>query len=275
MNSKYITRYRKALFEEIEEGYGVSPDLSDELVRLGRKLISSLKRNFEKHPGSKDPHNLLKSALQECLILQERSVQASKLYTNALSEDKLAVLDVFYTIEDVVGDLLKLFLDNWQEAERPEKYLFQIEWNVAKPLAELIRYNARFTAHHSAMQARQNQSSQPVKADTPIVTPSPITDAGALGKLNLRQVALLFVYTGGIIPKGGANEIAQRYDHKSGQKLYEHYRTLSQRAGRTGDDIRNQRLPSMIKGIAAVIPHLTGKARQLAESELQELLTRK
>ena len=154
MKSKYITRYKKALFEEIEEGYGVSPDVSDELERLGNKLISSLKKDFEQHPGSKDPHNLLRAALQECLILQERSMKAFTLYNNASDNEREAVLAVFYTIDSVVSDLLKLFLDNWQEAEKPEKYLFPIEWNVAKPLTELIRCNARFTTHRTLMEER-------------------------------------------------------------------------------------------------------------------------
>ena len=154
MKSKYITRYKKALFEEIEEGYGVSPDVSDELERLGNKLISSLKKDFEQHPGSKDPHNLLRPALQECLILQERSMKAFTLYNNASDNEREAVLAVFYTIDSVVSDLLKLFLDNWQEAEKPEKYLFPIEWNVAKPLTELIRCNARFTTHSTLMEER-------------------------------------------------------------------------------------------------------------------------
>ena len=57
---------------------------------------------------------------------------------------------------DVVGNLLVLLLDNWQEAEKPEKYLFPIEWNVAKPLLQLVRENARFTVHYQSMQHRLN-----------------------------------------------------------------------------------------------------------------------
>ena len=154
MNSKYITRYRKALFEEIEEGYGVPSDLSDELQRLCDKLISSLKKDFEKHPASMGPYNVGKVALRECLLLQERSMKAATLYNNASAKERGDVLAVFYTIDEAVGSLLTLLLDNWQEAERPEKYQFPIEWNVAKPLAELIRDYARFTTHYTSMKDR-------------------------------------------------------------------------------------------------------------------------
>ena len=97
----------------------------------------------------------------------------------------------------------------------------------------------------------------------------------APSSLSLRQVALLTNYTGGSILKSEADEIARRYGHTSGAKLYDHYRTVSQRAGRIGDEITGQKLGPMIADISAVIPHLTGPPRQQAERELQTLLARK
>lgn len=94
------------------------------------------------------------------------------------------------------------------------------------------------------------------------------------GKLTLRQVALLYAYEKKVIPKA-ADEIARHYGHQSGAKLYGHYLTMSQRAGRTGEDIQGQKLVPMIKDIIAVIPHLSSARKQEAESELQTLKARK
>ena len=92
--------------------------------------------------------------------------------------------------------------------------------------------------------------------------------------LSLRQVALFYAYNDKVIPKA-ADEIAKEYGHQSGAKLYLHYLTVSQRAGRIGDDVTGQKLPPMIKDIAAVIPRLSGKALQKAQSEMQTLEARK
>lgn len=90
--------------------------------------------------------------------------------------------------------------------------------------------------------------------------------------LTLRQVALLHIYQGHIIPRE-AGEIARQYGHQSGQALYEHSRKLtlpSQRAGADG-----KALAPMIADITKVIAHLSGTARQQAESELQTLQAKK
>ena len=278
MNSKYISRYRKALFEEIEEGYGVSPDLSDELERLRNKLISSLRKDIEQHPASKGPYNLGKSALRECLQLRERSMKASRLYDNASAKEREDVIAVFYTIDEAVASLLELLLDNWREAEMPEKYQFPIEWNVSRPLTELIKENARFTTHYTSMKNRlkaaKPAATMPAanatedKLNTTEATPQP-------APLSLRQVALLYTYQKKGIPKAAASSIARQHGHESGAKLYGHYSTVSQRAGRIGDDITGQKLAPMIKDITAVIPHLSSAQQQQAENELKTLQARK
>lgn len=102
-----------------------------------------------------------------------------------------------------------------------------------------------------------------------------LADTGAAtSKLTLRQVALLHAYENKVISKT-ADEIAQRYGHQSGAKLYEHYLTVSQRAGRIGEDIQGQKLVPMIKDITRIIPHLNDTGQQQAESELKTLNARK
>lgn len=102
--------------------------------------------------------------------------------------------------------------------------------------------------------------------------PAPVATASA--QLSLRQVALLYTYENKVIPKA-ADEVARQYGHQSGAKLYERYLTVSQRAGRVGDDITGQKLVPMIKDITRVVARLSGSARQQAESELQTLEARK
>ena len=105
------------------------------------------------------------------------------------------------------------------------------------------------------------------------------TLAGALvepapGKLSLRQVALLYVYSGRVIPPT-ADAIAQQYGHASGRTLYKRYLIVIQRAGRIGEDVQGKALAPMLADITAVIPHLTGPHRQQAENERQTLEAKK
>ncbi|MBJ6111790.1 hypothetical protein JAO73_22410 [Hymenobacter sp. BT523] len=93
------------------------------------------------------------------------------------------------------------------------------------------------------------------------------------GKLSLRQIALLHIYQGRVIPKA-ADEIAKAYGHNSGAKLYGHYLKLSSRTGRTGDDIKGQRLASMLDAISRLLPFLDGAAYEQAKRELTTLEAR-
>ena len=200
MESKYITRYKKTLSEEIEEAYGVPAYLPDKLERLRNKLIYSLRKDFEKNPGSIGPYNLLKKALRECLILQERSVKASKFYINAPEKRREDVLAVFYSLDDAVGYLIELLLDNWQEAEKPEKYLFPIEWNVAKPLMQLVRENARFTVHYQSMQHRLNAAKinapQPAAKVADGTIPSDAVATASTKRMNSRELKIAKISSG-------------------------------------------------------------------------------
>jgi hypothetical protein len=102
-----------------------------------------------------------------------------------------------------------------------------------------------------------------------------LADAGTVeSKLTLRQVALLYVYTGQVIPPS-ADAIAQQYGHASGRTLYKRYLAVMQRNGRVGEDIQGKVLVPMLADITAVIQHLTGPHRQQAENERQTLEARK
>ena len=90
-------------------------------------------------------------------------------------------------------------------------------------------------------------------------------------KLDLRQVALLYIYQDKVIPPAlAADAIAKEYGHKSGKALYERSLKLLRTTDRTG--VRPRARPKMIKDITAVIPLLTGVAQQKAKGELKELL---
>lgn len=92
-------------------------------------------------------------------------------------------------------------------------------------------------------------------------------------QLTLRQVALLHIYTGQPVPKSGADEIARRYGHRGGPRLYEHYRKLvGMPHNRTG--VTGRAVAPMAEDITVVIAHLTGSARQQAESERRTLETK-
>ncbi|WP_345074092.1 hypothetical protein [Hymenobacter fastidiosus] len=89
-------------------------------------------------------------------------------------------------------------------------------------------------------------------------------------KLDLRQVALLYIYQGKVIPPAPeADAIAKQYHHKSGHSLYNRSLKLLEPADRTGVSVKAR--PKMIKDITAVIPLLTGAAQQKAKKELEKL----
>ncbi|WP_140468271.1 hypothetical protein [Hymenobacter nivis] len=93
-------------------------------------------------------------------------------------------------------------------------------------------------------------------------------------KLELRQVALLYIYQGKVIPPApAADAIAKEYGHKSGKRLYDKARELRNPTDRTG--VSAPARPKMIKDITAVIPLLTGIAQQTAKGELKQLTKQK
>ena len=90
-------------------------------------------------------------------------------------------------------------------------------------------------------------------------------------KLDLRQIALFYIYQGKVIPPPPtANAIAEEYNYKSGKALYNHSLKLPNPTDRTG--VRPRARPKMIKDIEIVIPLLTGLAQQTAKGELKQLL---
>lgn len=105
--------------------------------------------------------------------------------------------------------------------------------------------------------------------DAPNVTAVPIPVARSL---TLRQVALLYIYNGWIIPTH-ADAIAEQWGYKSGLKLYQYYNKLTATGNRINADGR--KLPEMIKNVLTVIPHLQGVHQKQAQDELTTLQIRK
>lgn len=100
--------------------------------------------------------------------------------------------------------------------------------------------------------------------------PSPPSLDETPAPLTLRQVALLCIYTGRLVQKSTAAEIAREYKHSGGPKLYDHYRKLAGKPhNRTG--VEGRAIAPMMQDIATVAAHLTRPARQQAESERSTL----
>ncbi|WP_139362172.1 hypothetical protein [Hymenobacter sp. CRA2] len=93
-------------------------------------------------------------------------------------------------------------------------------------------------------------------------------------KLSLKQIALVSIYKGISITKGRvANNIANEYGYKSGEKLYKNYIALVKPIDRL--NISDQQLSNMIENIQAVIPLLQGNQLGRAQDELRTLQVKK
>jgi hypothetical protein len=92
-------------------------------------------------------------------------------------------------------------------------------------------------------------------------------------KLSMKQIALLHIYKSLQITRGNGNEIAKKYGHKSGDRLYQNYTRLVKRSDRKGDPGTKTMLKSKIKLIESVIELLPIENRQQAIDELSLLKT--
>lgn len=87
--------------------------------------------------------------------------------------------------------------------------------------------------------------------------------------LTLRQIALLHIYQDKLINRSLANQIAQHYGHKSGEKLYKHYIKHTRTSDRTG--IEGKQIDPVLKDINAIIHLLNERQKQQAESEIKTI----
>lgn len=93
-------------------------------------------------------------------------------------------------------------------------------------------------------------------------------------EFNLRKIALIYFYTDKQITRENGNEIAEKYDYNSGEKLFQWFTHYSSRANRIGTEGTERKTFNKIKLFETVIQqHLkpNSKAKQKAVNELNTL----
>lgn len=102
-----------------------------------------------------------------------------------------------------------------------------------------------------------------------------LTAEEAKNKLSLRQVALIHAYEEKPITKANASEIAESYNHQSGQKLYQYYceycKASNRKAKPTADTKRT--LKNKIELFESVVIHLSDSKKKRAVDEINILKT--
>jgi hypothetical protein len=95
-------------------------------------------------------------------------------------------------------------------------------------------------------------------------------------KLSQSQIALLCFYEGVVITRANAGEIAARYGHASGNRLYNCYTRLINRQNRMGGAEEGRKFRNRIELIQSVIPLLehNKNAQQQAEKESVEMMAK-
>jgi len=302
MDSKFIARYRRAI-REVEAG-NASLELANKLERLGHKLTSSLEKDFEKNAGSKEPYNLLKKALRECLQIEASAMIKTRAYVDGLSISPKgaeyeyeydSVRAVYGAIENVIANLLLLLLDHWQEAEAPEKHTFLIEWNKPKPMIELVKEFVRFTVPYELMRSRLNaaKSAAPQPAATMptelenskqsriVPTPKtvvaraeaaiPLTDND---KPTHRRLVLLCLYRGQTISKLNCERIAKELNSSKPNApgvLLKRWKEWGNFEAIRNTAIGARTVNPLIKDMEWIITRLTDEQKKVADNDLRNL----
>lgn len=91
--------------------------------------------------------------------------------------------------------------------------------------------------------------------------------------LTITQIALLYVYKGDLITKENGNEIAFKYGHKSGDKLYQKFSWYSSVANRKAipDPLTKKKLQNKIDLIESIIEILPNDKQGRAKDEVSIL----
>jgi hypothetical protein len=90
---------------------------------------------------------------------------------------------------------------------------------------------------------------------------------------SLRQVALMLFYQGHIVTRKNGNEIARKYGHNSGEKLfqlYTKYCSSQNRRGREEED-SDEKNTNKLKLFEKIIPHLSAGVKQQAIDDMNAL----
>ncbi len=88
-------------------------------------------------------------------------------------------------------------------------------------------------------------------------------------KLTLKEIALIYIYNDTPISKQNNNDIAQKYEHQSGHKLYQHYNKYRSKTQRTGAEDTAKKTENKINLIKGIIKHLNNQEQ--AKSDLEAL----
>lgn len=93
--------------------------------------------------------------------------------------------------------------------------------------------------------------------------------------LTISQIAIIHVYKGEQITRKNATEIAVKYGHKSGEKLFQKFTYYSSTANRKGkpDPCTKKKLANKIEMLQSAVSHLDKSAAQRANDEIQILST--
>jgi len=87
-------------------------------------------------------------------------------------------------------------------------------------------------------------------------------------KLSLAQIALIYAYNNESITNDNKNVIAEKYGHKSGHKLYQHFNYYHYPTNRKGDEGSIQKNKNKIKLIESVIELILIDQKQRALDEV-------
>lgn len=94
-------------------------------------------------------------------------------------------------------------------------------------------------------------------------------------KLTMKQIALIYVYEGGSITKENSNEIAKRFKHNSGHKLYQYFNEYYSKANRKAKThpYTKKKMSNKIELFESIVKHLHEPNKQRALDEIKMLKT--
>lgn len=127
-------------------------------------------------------------------------------YQNKLTAIKLDSTDI--TVLDITNDVLRIF--------------------------DTAQYNFK---HSLGLYNKEIQTIEIQPTNQPLIepiTPEPSQTTNSKPKLSLSQIALIYVYNGEQITRHNGNEVAAKYGHKSGDKLYQNYNRYNSKSNRMG-----------------------------------------
>lgn len=90
-------------------------------------------------------------------------------------------------------------------------------------------------------------------------------------KITLKQIALMYIYSGEQITRENGNEIAEKYGYTSGEKLFHYYSHYSSRTNRTGEEHTPKKTENKIKLFESVLKLLPKDKHERIKDEISIL----